>query len=231
MLDLLYAGPSYPAPPSFSLATRLKPQQNVGSVPPIDIDVTRIELIRTFNAVTPARIGPMAYDEVNFAGSLTPDAPSALLRQSPLFNHSCTPNCVVRFLGDAVFVRPTRDFGTNEELTISYFSGIATSSASLEERFQELQRWGFSCCCRRCQENAKEPPEQRALRLQILSDLPTAPTSLMDDYIVSLTACIIYLCDRFDRAGATYSPGYPTELRTQLVPLGRMIIVRPAHAS
>jgi hypothetical protein len=53
----------------------------------------------------------------------------------------------------------------------------------------------------------------------------------MDDYIVSLTACIIYLCDRFDRAGATYSPGYPTELRTQLVPLGRMIIVRPAHAS
>ena len=68
-----------------------------------------------------------------------------------LFNHSCTPNCTWKQIGDQMFVWTTRDVEAREELTLAYIS----HDASFLEREVAFKRWiqpgvGFTCQCDWC---------------------------------------------------------------------------------
>jgi hypothetical protein len=175
----------------------------------------------------------MAYDEVNFAGSLTPAAPSALYTIIAFFRslvHAelCRPlprRCRLR----SAHARFRHQRGAHYQLLLRNIHVVGVPRKTLPR----APAVGLLLLL---------PPlpggRQRAARAACSSTPDSLGLAYCTDqshgrlHRLSNTAvCIFDLCDRFDRAGATYSPGYPTELRTQLVPLGRMIIVRPAHAS
>ena len=84
----------------------------------------RIEGVVAHNAFIVRQIGPV------FAADLDDDkaglsgvnsrAPVAIYGAPSLFNHSCNPNVVISFVGDALVARATRFMDTNDELTIPY---------------------------------------------------------------------------------------------------------------
>ena len=65
-----------------------------------------------------------------------------------LFNHSCTPSCLLEFRGREVLVYALREISEGEEATIAY---VDVESAGVGERRRELkERWFFDCMCGRC---------------------------------------------------------------------------------
>ena len=69
-------------------------------------------------------------------------------------NHSCAPNCVIKFVSSSVAtVTATRPLRPGDELLICY----ADAMAPVDERQRQLVAYGFTCACERCQ-----PPPQLA---------------------------------------------------------------------
>ena len=71
------------------------------------------------------------------------DASTGLWVQSSYINHSCIGNVDRAFIGDFMIVRASRSIKAGEELLFSYTAPLG----SVEERSQELQRFGFTCTC------------------------------------------------------------------------------------
>eukprot|EP00929_Paragymnodinium_shiwhaense_P074029 TRINITY_DN37857_c0_g1_i1.p1 TRINITY_DN37857_c0_g1~~TRINITY_DN37857_c0_g1_i1.p1 ORF type:complete len:507 (+),score=101.54 TRINITY_DN37857_c0_g1_i1:140-1522(+) len=62
-------------------------------------------------------------------------------------NHSCEPNCRVKYDGNAIAtVVALREIQAGEELCISYID----EDAPFEERREQLSEYGFDCACPRC---------------------------------------------------------------------------------
>ena len=94
---------------------------------------------------------------------------SGLWLNESLFNHSCTPNCTWKQIGDQLFVWTTRDVEAREELTVAYIS----HDKSFLEREEVFQRWiepgvGFSCQCEWCH-HMRKSGELRRVEMQIHS--------------------------------------------------------------
>lgn len=94
-LDLLYAGPTYHTPPSFAVS-KVLPKEDVTEFKPVDIDISRIELVRTLNSFAIRRLGPALEPgpdgEFRNSSSVKYNSPAALYILPSLFNHSCLPN-------------------------------------------------------------------------------------------------------------------------------------------
>jgi len=76
---------------------------------------------------------------------------SGLWLNESLFNHSCTPNCTWKQIGDQMFISTTKEVHPGEELTISYVSHLK----SFQERNDVFRNWiepgmGFCCQCDWC---------------------------------------------------------------------------------
>lgn len=79
------------------------------------------------------------------------------------FNHSCTPNCTWKQMGDLMLVWTTRPVKANEELSISYCS----NDLSYADRSSKFANWienglGFECACDWCH-SIRNNPEHKAL--------------------------------------------------------------------
>ena len=70
------------------------------------------------------------------------------------FNHSCDPNTILLFIGDAIFIRAGKYIYNGEEITLPY----QPPRDKLEERqINLLQTWDFICECHRCKSEALIP--------------------------------------------------------------------------
>ncbi|CAM6084852.1 unnamed protein product [Calypogeia fissa] len=61
-------------------------------------------------------------------------------------NHSCVPNCHMIDIGDAMFVRASRNIQQGEELTRAYFDVYQNGI----DRYKLCAEWSFVCNCDRC---------------------------------------------------------------------------------
>jgi hypothetical protein len=65
-----------------------------------------------------------------------------------LFNHSCSPNCMITFEGDCATVRTLRHIQEGEELVVSY---IDTALPFDVRQAQLKKQWCFQCKCVKCE--------------------------------------------------------------------------------
>ena len=67
------------------------------------------------------------------------------------FNHSCEPNCALRFIGSQVEVVALRDLKEGEEAKLAYVDVAGEGRDAMRERRRELmENWYFDCQCERC---------------------------------------------------------------------------------
>lgn len=76
---------------------------------------------------------------------------SGLWLKESMFNHSCSPNCVWRCIGDHMFVTSIKPISEGDELFISYVPEVM----SYDETTLLFSNWmgkgnGFQCHCARC---------------------------------------------------------------------------------
>lgn len=95
LFDLLYAGPTYPQPPNFSINKLTKPKSdNLNSSPfsSYNVDLERVELVRYFCALTIVPLGVIEVDKGPGTWASHKDQSSGLYVLPSLLNHSCLPN-------------------------------------------------------------------------------------------------------------------------------------------
>lgn len=83
-----------------------------------------------------------------------------LLPVGSMFNHSCNPNVQWTSAAGAgagtVVFKTTRAVEAGEELRISYVS----AGMPVQERQEQLMKWGFVCRCTACVEELQRPAPQ-----------------------------------------------------------------------
>lgn len=125
------------------------------------IDIARLQDIATTNTFNcddwvefsdaPDRLGQ--FRQSQSSAEYRPRIGSGLWVKESLFNHSCTPNCQDKQIGDQIFVFTTKSVRSGEELTISYVPG----ETPFTEREATFEDWtdrgiGFQCQCEWCHE-------------------------------------------------------------------------------
>lgn len=170
VFGLLYAGPAYPIPQSFSIA-RLKPREDVTSAP-IDIDTARIEAVRTWNSFGRRRLGYAVErgtdDDYPGEEGIRTRVPAGLYVLPSLANHACNPSARFDFLGESMYLRATRDLKAGDEVTISYASGCG-----YEDRTAALGKHGIRCGvdCIPCTQDRLDMAEERTERTALLDEI------------------------------------------------------------
>lgn len=105
--------------------------------------------------VDEAEVAAAEDDEGEEGAGCVPEAVmgTALYPQISCLNHSCAPNCHVRFARDGgdhtATLQTTRRVAEGEELTISYID--CNERARVDERRAELVEYGFRCECVKCE--------------------------------------------------------------------------------
>ncbi|MES1913696.1 MAG: hypothetical protein MHM6MM_005864 [Cercozoa sp. M6MM] len=90
----------------------------------------------------------------------------ALFERASMFNHSCAPNCHIRFLGDELFVYASQEIKQGQELCFSFVRNF--ECARHEDRQKVLRaQLGFPCACERCA-NTKLTEQEK---FQLMDDL------------------------------------------------------------
>ncbi|KDQ14187.1 hypothetical protein BOTBODRAFT_174977 [Botryobasidium botryosum FD-172 SS1] len=156
----LYAGPTYPPPPSQLPPATRSPYPHAE----IDIDTTLLEHIITYNAFYLKNIvhpRSTCSDTRNFL-----ELPSALYLLPSLFNHSCVPNTTWHHFGDVMVIRAAKNIVEGEELTLSYISGPGDT---LWSRAAELELHTSRCDCSLC--GADRNDEEQQCRIRAAYDL------------------------------------------------------------
>ncbi|KAG8995510.1 hypothetical protein FRB90_000169 [Tulasnella sp. 427] len=135
----LYAGPSFPSPPSSYVMDRA-PSNGIERYLNFDVpvDISRIEGVLSFNAFRPSGL-PLPSKKES-------DHPDALFLLPSLFNHSCDPNAAWVCIGDIMVVRATRDISKGSEVLISYRPG----ESSFIKRQEKLKHYFGKCTCGLC---------------------------------------------------------------------------------
>ncbi|KAF6264333.1 hypothetical protein COO60DRAFT_1698379 [Scenedesmus sp. NREL 46B-D3] len=97
-----------------------------------------------------------------------------LFAATALLNHSCDPNCSIRFEGRQLLLVCVRGAAAGQELTISYGPQLGQQPTQLRQQ-QLLQQYGFVCRCRSCrmglglaatQQQPQQIQQQALLQLQ-----------------------------------------------------------------
>lgn len=177
VFSLLYAGPNFPMPPSFSIY-RLKPKEDVTSNP-VDIDTARIEAVRTWNSFGRRRLGYALERGIDddFPGEegIRTRVPAALYVRPSLANHACDPSARFDFLGDSMYLRATRDLAAGDEVTINYASGC-----TYDDRTAVLKKHGIRCgaSCVPCTEDRRDTAGNRSDRALLLNEIKLQPPPL-----------------------------------------------------
>ncbi|KAG8944881.1 hypothetical protein FRC04_001414 [Tulasnella sp. 424] len=135
----LYAGPSFPPPPS-TYVLEQAPPTGVERFLDFDIpvDIARIEAVLSFNSFQPS--GPPLPSKKDS------DDPSALFLLPSLFNHSCNPNASWVCFGDIMVIRAARDIPKGSEVFIAYRLG----DGSFVKRQETLRHYFDKCTCDLC---------------------------------------------------------------------------------
>jgi hypothetical protein len=174
---LLYAGPTYPTPQSFSIS-RLKPKEDVTSAP-VDIDTARIEAVRTWNSFGRRRIyfalERSLDDDYPGEEGIRTRVPAGLYVLPSLANHACDPSARYDFLGEAMYLRATRDLKAGDEVTISYASGC-----TYDDRTAALKKHGIRCgpTCVPCTQDRLDTSEDRVERMALINEIKSQPPPL-----------------------------------------------------
>ncbi|KAF9021622.1 hypothetical protein BDZ89DRAFT_1071273 [Hymenopellis radicata] len=124
----LYAGARFPAPPKVYPPP---PTASTFSQTPfdpltsgIDVDVSKIEAIATYNAFSPRALDVVTLEGLAHPEKLgEPNTPTAFYTFPSLFNHSCHPNALWRCFGNVMVIRSRRSIKAGEEICIAYFVG------------------------------------------------------------------------------------------------------------
>ncbi|KDQ17930.1 hypothetical protein BOTBODRAFT_143664, partial [Botryobasidium botryosum FD-172 SS1] len=141
----LYAGPTYPNPPSeyppLPLADIKKRHPLVYEV---DIDAEKLQNIYTYSAFVPRSIVDSADPDSN-------NPPSALYLLPSLFNHACAATANWYNFREVMVTRAIKDLEEGEELTIAYVQGHTAW-----ERQAALRKHEFTCNCSLCVADRKD---------------------------------------------------------------------------
>ncbi|KAG8990512.1 hypothetical protein FRB90_001735 [Tulasnella sp. 427] len=158
----LYAGPSFPPPPSNYV---LEQAQSTGVERYLDfdvpVDIARIEAILSFNAFRPNGLPLQSKEDT--------DHPSALFLLPSLFNHSCDPNAAWVCFGDVMVIRAARDIPRGSEVFISYRSG----ERSFPKRQENLRHYFDKCMCDLCALDRRDGKVLCKRREALASKIPT----------------------------------------------------------
>ncbi|RLN57596.1 hypothetical protein BBJ28_00007516 [Nothophytophthora sp. Chile5] len=113
-------------------------------------DATLAELQKTLESEIEQLFGRVNCNAFSLASELANEPVGiGLFPEGALFNHDCSPNCIVSFRGRQMRVHVVRDVAVGEELTVSYVELLQSTSS----RRRELQTsYFFSCICQRCSE-------------------------------------------------------------------------------
>ncbi|CAM6099621.1 unnamed protein product [Calypogeia fissa] len=115
----------------------------------MEVDMALIRDIAKLNAFTDTsdNIHELSY---RMAKGDTPvkDVSCGLWALPSFANHSCAPNCVLSFIGDAIFIRATVQIAEGEELTVPYFALCEDVETRQSAGFK---KWFFTCKCDRCE--------------------------------------------------------------------------------
>ena len=160
-LKALYAGPSFGPPRAWqSSSSNEPPIKPRGPLEPaIDMDITHIEAVCSFNSFSTSpiiRLRPLP-DNADAEDKRVTDAMgdlhgNALYALSSLINHACQPNAYWFIWGDLMVIRAFRSMKKGEEITISY----VPSTLSFSDRRKLLTKWGFECQCVMCNAESTE---------------------------------------------------------------------------
>ena len=67
-----------------------------------------------------------------------------------VFDHSCTPNCTVVFLGREIVVMATAEIPAGDIAEVAFISYINTIDDTATRRLQQRAIWYFQCQCSLC---------------------------------------------------------------------------------
>ncbi|GBE79899.1 hypothetical protein BKA93DRAFT_776723 [Sparassis latifolia] len=158
----LYSGVDYPAaPPSYPPAKPTEPTVVNPLEPNVNIDISCLEAICTFNCFNPFPIRPFdtpAPDE---------DSPTGLYLLPSLFNHSCLSNATWCCVGDALVVRAAANVTAGTEITIPY-----TKEGSYLERTRVLaQHMVLHCDCWLCEADRRDGEDALEARHELMEEI------------------------------------------------------------
>ncbi|EMD40491.1 hypothetical protein CERSUDRAFT_121238 [Gelatoporia subvermispora B] len=145
----LYAGPSHPSPPSsYTFEPTGDPVEVDPLIPTIDIDVSRLEAIRSYNGFAPLSLAALLQER-----DTDDERPPAGFYLLPsLFNHSCAPSAAWHCIGDLMVIRALQPIKAEDEITITY-----SLNPSFVDRSRGLQAHMISKCdCWRCEEERND---------------------------------------------------------------------------
>ena len=182
-LEGMYAGPDLP----------FSDQRNESSVeshpiihprsPSVDIDVSRVESICSFNAFSMDSLK----DQIGLTGDSrgrTNERSNALYELPSYCNHSCLPSAHRIFFGDAMVIRAARTMKAGEEVTMPYFTEDAVHDG-LNYAETLKKSWGFTCKCEVCLAKQADGPETLARREKMLESLKANPSKSQAKTILS----------------------------------------------
>uniref|UniRef100_A0A383VC07 SET domain-containing protein n=1 Tax=Tetradesmus obliquus TaxID=3088 RepID=A0A383VC07_TETOB len=89
----------------------------------------------------------------------------ALYPAAALLNHSCDPNCSIRFEGRQLLLVCVRGAAAGQQLTISYGPQLGQQPTQLRQQLL-LQQYGFVCCCSSCRKGLGLATEQQQQQQQ-----------------------------------------------------------------
>ncbi|KAH7139563.1 hypothetical protein B0J11DRAFT_46874 [Dendryphion nanum] len=135
-----------------------------GSSPNIDDTTTTethtIDVFRLHDIVSRNAFGPG--DQFGASQS----ASTGLWVWAAYINHSCLPNAKKEYLGDLMLLRATRPISFGEEIFHSYDDSLDYDA----RQGSLLNTWGFECNCGLCVVEAKDEPEIRRKRRELVRE-------------------------------------------------------------
>ncbi len=144
----LYAGTRFPTPPQIypPLADSTFTKMPFDPLAPvIDVDVSKVEAVATYNAFSPRAINVLTRE--NLAHPEKPgelESPTAFYTFPSLFNHSCHPNALWRCFGNVMVLRSARSIRAGEEIYIAYCDG--SSHEDRKKTLNVLLERPCDCC-------------------------------------------------------------------------------------
>lgn len=99
------------------------------------------------------------YDQIDeHVGSFIDNEGIGLYPTQSLINHSCAPNCEIKFAGDSkLSVVATRDIGQGEQVLISYLDECQLNRSRHSRQKYLREFYLFNCLCEKCDSQRCDP--------------------------------------------------------------------------
>ena len=106
-----------------------------------------------------------------------------------MMNHSCAPNCVLKFVGTELQVIATQTIEANAELTISYGPHFAKMKNPVERKACLMDQYYFDCQCGACRDERSSDTLLQALNCLACPDGELISSSCETMMLVHCHAC------------------------------------------